>query len=163
MAFLETSILGCILARICQHSLLNDKRSVKDIMPKNGSSKLKNISSADSKQYCLSLDTPQPFSRGSLCIWRPWKHRDKGACLILILIYHTTCLYWNSHCGKTACYIWKVLRQQILNNIAFYLMPSSHSAAADCAYGVLGNIDIRMHSCATMQTQPQMTSIQLKT
>ena len=69
-------------------------------MPKNGSLKLKNISSGDRKQYTLSLDTPQPFSRGSLCIWRPWKHRDKGACLILILIYHTTWRYWNSHCDK---------------------------------------------------------------
>ena len=55
------------------------KSLVKGILPKNGSLKLKKFSSADSKQYCLSLATPEPFSRGSLCIWRPWKHREKVA------------------------------------------------------------------------------------
>ena len=50
----------------------NDNTSVKDILPKNGSLKVKNISSADRKQYCLSFDTPRPFSRVRLCIWRSW-------------------------------------------------------------------------------------------
>ena len=53
----------------------NDKTSVKDILRKNGSLKVKNISSADRKKHCVSFDTPQPFSRGRLCIWRSWKHR----------------------------------------------------------------------------------------
>ena len=53
----------------------NYTTSVKDILPKNGSLKVTNISSADRQQYCLSFDTPQPFSRGRLCIWRSWKHR----------------------------------------------------------------------------------------
>ena len=53
----------------------NDKTSIKDILWKNGSLKVKNISSADRKQYCLSFDNPQPFSRGRLCIWRTCTHR----------------------------------------------------------------------------------------
>ena len=64
-----------------------DKSLVKEILPENGSLNFKNISSADSKQYCLSLDTPQPFSRRSLCIWRCWKHREKVA--------YTWFWFWN--------------------------------------------------------------------
>ena len=58
-----------------------DKNWVKDILPKSGSLKVKHISSADRKQYCLSFDTPQPFSRGRLGIWRTWKHRYQGVFL----------------------------------------------------------------------------------
>ena len=79
--------------------------------------------------------------------------------LILILIYVTTCLYWNLHCGQTARYIWKIFRQLIENNIAFHLIPSSHSATADWVYSVLGIIDIRMYSCAIMPTHPHMASL----
>ena len=79
--------------------------------------------------------------------------------LIPILIYGTTCLYWNLHCGKTARYIWNVFRQQIEINIAFHLIPRSYSAAADWVYGVLGIIDIRMYSCAIMPTLPHMARV----
>ena len=72
-------------------------------------------------------------------------------------------LYWNLHCGKTARYNWKLFSQQIENNIAFHLMPRSHSAAADWAYAVLGNIDIRMYSCAIMPTHAHMTRVESKT
>ena len=79
--------------------------------------------------------------------------------VILILKYGTTGLYWNFHCGKTARYIWKVFRHQIENNIAFHLIPRSHSAAADWVYGVPGIIDKRMYSCAIMPTHPHKTSL----
>ena len=88
MAFLETSISGCILARPCQHSLQMTRLQIK------------------------------------------------------------------TYYGKTARQKWKIFHQQIENNIAFHLIPRRHSAAADYAYGVLGNIDIRMYSCTTMSTQP---------
>ena len=65
--------------------------------------------------------------------------------LILILIYGTTCLYWNLHCGKTARHIWKIFRQQIENNIAFHLVPRSHLAVAVCASDVAGNIEKKYH------------------
>ena len=67
----------CQVVFLSNHANISpyDKNWFKDILPKNGSLKLRHISSADRKQYCLSFDTPQPFSRGRLCIWRSWKHR----------------------------------------------------------------------------------------
>ena len=88
--------------------------------------------------------------------------RKSSIYVILILKYGTTGLYWNFRCGKTARYIWKVFRQQIENNIAFHLIPRSHSAAADWVYGVLGIIDIRMYSCAIMPTYPHMARVESK-
>ena len=89
--------------------------------------------------------------------------RKSSIYVILILKYGPTCLYWNLHCGKTARYIWKIFSQQMENNIAFHLIPRSHSAAADWVYGVLGIIDIRMYSCAIMQTHPHMARVESKT
>ena len=137
-----------------------DKSLVKEILPKNGSLKLKIISSADSKQYCLSLHAPQPFSRGSLCIWRPWKHRENVSytwfwfCFMAQPVYIETCI-----AEKRLVIFEKIFRHRIENNIAFHLIPSSHSAAADWVYGVPGIIDIRMYSCAIMPAHPHMARV----
>ena len=53
----------------------------------------------------------------------------------------------------------KIFRHRIENNIAFHLIPRSHSAAADWVYGVPGIIDIRMYSCAIMPAHPHLTRV----
>ena len=73
----------CQVVFLSNHANISpyDKNWVKDILPKNGWLRVKHISSADRKQYCLSFDTPQPFSHGRLCIWRSWKHRYQNVFL----------------------------------------------------------------------------------
>ena len=86
-AVCESGVRGNIDVRVYSWAalptlLLNDNNWIKVALSKNGSLKLKNISSAHRKEYCISLYIPQPFSRGRFYIWRTWKHRDKGAYLI---------------------------------------------------------------------------------
>ena len=69
-------------------------------------------------------------------------------------------LYIETHIAGKRLIELKIFNQQIENNIAFNLISRNYSAAA---YGVLGDIDIRMYSCAIMPTHPHMTRVQSKT
>ena len=106
---------------------------------------IKNISTTDRKQYCLSFDLPAAIQTRQIelmafletsilrCILaRPCQHSPK-----------ITRLRLKKYCRKTARQNWKLFRQQTENNIVFHLIPRSHSAAAVYASGVRGNIEKR--------------------
>ena len=57
-------------------------------------------------------------------------------------------------CTKTARYLRLIFRQRMLENITFKMNLVSRLAAADCASGVAGNIDISEHTC-TIIYHPQ--------
>ena len=133
----------------------NDKTSVNDISPKNGSLKVKNNHQQIENNIAFHL-IPRSHSAAAECAYRVLGNIDIRlySWAIMPTYLHMTRIESKTYCRKTARYKWNVFHQQIENNIAFHLIPRSHSAAADCAYGVLGNIDIRMYSCSTMSTQP---------
>ena len=102
------------------------------------------------ERNCLSLETPQPFGRSSLCRWRWWKHRCGEAFLWVSSRpshSYTTRLYSKSHCRKTARWNCKIFCQRIDNNIPLHDNPRSHLDEAVCAAGVRGNIHVRKDSC----------------
>ena len=56
-------------------------------------------------------------------------------------------------CTKTARYLRSIFRQRMLENITFEMNLVSRLAAADCASGVAGNIDISKHTCTIIYHQ----------
>ena len=56
-------------------------------------------------------------------------------------------------CTKTACYLRSICRQLLQENITFQMNLVSRLAAADCASGVVGNIDISKHTCTIIYHQ----------
>ena len=56
-------------------------------------------------------------------------------------------------CTKTARYLRLVFRQRMLEDITFKMNLVSRLAAADCASGVAGNIDISKHTCTIIYHQ----------
>ena len=53
----------------------------------------------------------------------------------------------------SAAAVWLILRQWMKKNIAFQKNLVSHSATADCASGVAGNIDISKHTLTIIYHQ----------
>ena len=56
-------------------------------------------------------------------------------------------------CTKTARYMRLIFRQHIIENMTFKMNLVSRLAAADCASGVAGNIDISEHTCTIIYHQ----------
>ena len=56
-------------------------------------------------------------------------------------------------CRKTASYLRLIFRQRMLENISFKMNLVSRLAAADCASGDAGNINISEHTCTIIYHQ----------
>ena len=58
-------------------------------------------------------------------------------------------------CRKTASYLRLIFRQRMLENISFKMNLVSRLAAADCASGDAGNINISEHTCYVSHLPPK--------
>ena len=105
---------------------------------KSGSLFFKNTSTYDRRQYFLSNESSHPFGCSSLCVWQPYK----------LQLSETL---WN--CNITARYLCLIFRQQMQEKITFKMNLVSHLAAADCASGIAGNIDISKQTCTIIYHQ----------
>ena len=56
-------------------------------------------------------------------------------------------------CTRTARYLRLIFRQRMQENITFKMNLVSRLAAADCASGVAGNIEISEHTCTSIYHQ----------
>ena len=60
---------------------------------------------------------------------------------------------WKTYFTKTARYFSLILRQLMRENATFKMNLVSHLTAADCAFGVAGNIDVSKHTCTIIYHQ----------
>ena len=80
------------------------------------------------------------------------------------LISHNNYKIWllsKTPCRKTARYLRLIFRQLMLENITFKMNLVNCLAAADCASGVAGNIDISKRTCTIIYHQQDLDNIDI--